>query len=255
MKNKKNSFLSDQCRAIILGSLLGDGSLKIHRPHKNARFSFRHSIHQKTYFLWKIKQLSEITSERHCWLQENDTGYGKTKLRFQSLALPELTELYRLTHKKNVLNIRRKWLNQMNELSLAIWWLDDGSIIGTGSRGVICTDGFSHEDNKLLARYFLKVWGIEVKVGKIGSKRDGKRKEYFRLWIRSSEELKKLLRIILPHVPVKEMLPKVLLLYKDSQLQQRWISEVTKKTSFSKNAIEKALKEKKSKWKRFQKMI
>lgn len=38
-------------KAIILGSLLGDGCLKINQGYKNARFSFRHSITQQEYFM------------------------------------------------------------------------------------------------------------------------------------------------------------------------------------------------------------
>jgi len=49
------------------------------------------------------------------------------------------------------------------------------------------------------------------------------------------------------------MLSKVILLYKDQNLQQRWISEVNKLTGFSFPVIEKYLNEKKSKWKNFRK--
>jgi len=48
---------------------------------------------------------------------------------------------------------------------------------------------------------------------------------YYRLWF-STEELKKWLRLIMPHIPVPSMLYKVILIYKHSLLQQRWISEV-----------------------------
>ena len=248
----KKSFLSDQCKEIILGSLLGDGSLKIQKPYKNARFSFRHSIHQKEYFFWKVKQLKEISSES-CWWKQKKNSLGREMLRYQSLALPVLTEIYKLTHKKNKLVIRRKWLNQMSPLSLAIWWLDDGSIISNGRKGVFCTDPFSYKEQKILTRYLKVVWKINVHIGKIKKIRDGKEVEYYRLWLRSSEELKKFLRIILPFVKVKEILPKVIILYKDSQLQQRWISEISQLTGFSQETVEKYIAEKKSKWQQFRK--
>jgi len=250
----KNSFLSDQCKTIVLGSVLGDGSLKIQKPYKNARFSFRHSVQQQDYFFWKVQQLKEISGEK-CWWKQAPNGYGGEMLRYQSLALEQLTELCRLTHKHNQIVIRRRWLNHLTPLSLAVWWLDDGSLIGNGKRGVICTDPFSFEAQKILAQYLSKVWNIKTAIAKITRERDGIKREYYRLWIRSSEELKKFLRIVLPHVPVATMLPKVLLLYKDSQLQQRWISEVVERTTFSRETIEKYLLEKQSRYKRFQKMI
>ena len=248
------SFLSKHCKEVILGSLLGDGSLKIHKPYKNARFSFRHSVNQKEYFFWKAEQLKEISGESSIWRQKAD-GFGGKKLRYQSLALDSLTELHRLTSRNNRLLIRRKWLNKLTPLSLAIWWLDDGSLITNGKRGVICTNSFPLEEQKILARYLLKVWDIKTAIGKIFRKRNGKHTEYYRLWIRSSEELKKFLRIILPELRTSSMLPKIILLYKNIELQQRWISEIVEKTKFSRELVEKYLAEKRQRYKRFQKMI
>lgn len=244
------SFLSDQCKEIILGSLLGDGSLKIHKPYRNARFSFRHSIHQQEYFYWKAEQLKEISANVYSWMQKAD-GFGGEKLRYQSRALEDLTELYRLTCKKNRLYVRRKWLNLLTPRSLMIWWLDDGSVIGNGRRGVFCTDGFPYEAQKILVQYLRKVWDIKVVIGKIIRIREDKRYEYYRLWIRSSEDLKKFLRTILPYVKVESILPKVIILYKDSQLQQRWISEVSELTGFSVDIVAKYTEMKRAKWKNF----
>ena len=227
--------LSDQCRDIILGSLLGDGSLKMNAGYANARFSFRHSSVQKDYFNWKVEMLSEISSNVHTFVQKPD-GYSKNeKLRYQSAALSVLTDIFKLTCKGGKLNIRRKWLNIMQPLSLAIWWQDDGSIIGGGRKGVLCTDGFDEKSVHLLAQYLQNVWGVYAHVGKIGPRRDSVKTEYFRLWL-GTEELKKFLRIILPHIH-KSMIKKVYLKYKDPELQQRWISEIKSATGFSDNDI------------------
>src|SRR3989344_5449999 len=95
---KNTSFWSDQCKKIVLGSILGDGSLKIQKPYKNARFSFRHSVQQEEYFFWKVKQLEEISGES-CWWRQEKNGLGGAMLRYQSEARDSLTDLYRLTHK------------------------------------------------------------------------------------------------------------------------------------------------------------
>jgi hypothetical protein len=244
------SFLSENYKAIILGSILGDGSLKIHPPYQNARFSFRHSIRQKEYFFWKVGKLKEISGTLNHWFQKAD-GYGGEKLRYQSRAIESLTELYRLTHNGGRIKIRRRWLNQLTPLSLAIWWLDDGSLIVNSRRGVLCTDPFSYDEQELLQKYLSVVWGVRVHIAKTARIRDEKRTEYYRLWFRSSEELQKFLRLVLPYVKVASMLPKVLLLYKNPELQQRWISEVCKLTGFSQSMVERAVREKKAKWKTF----
>lgn len=239
--------LPDRSRAIIFGSLLGDGSLKIHAPYINARFSFRHSVHQEEYFFWKVHELAQIASERCVWRQGKDgkDGFGGEKLRFQSLALPSLTEFYHLTHKRGVFRIRRKWLNLLTPLSLAVWWLDDGSLVSDTRQGVICTDGFSLDQVRILDRYMKKVWGVSTSVGQVS------RREQYRLWIRSTENLQKFLRIILPYIPVPSMLPKVLMLYKDPTLQQRWTSEVVQLSPFSQDVVQHYLELKRQKWQQF----
>lgn len=285
-KRLANISLSCPERSVILGGLLGDGSLKIYPGYKNARFSFRHSEKQSAYFFYKVALLSGIESPGSVQRQAADGWSSLGKIRYQSRALPALSEIHCVTHKNNKLQVRRKWLNHLTAHSLAIWWFDDGSIIGGGRRGVLCTDGFSEAECLVLAKYLLVVWKIRARVGKV-SKRPSKgsdlsqkgsdlsqvvddvfydvkntspknepcflqRKKhstplnvsgplhkhkaeervenkeegcYYRLWL-STEQLKSFLRVVLPYVPCKEMFYKVLLTYKDLQLQERWISEV-----------------------------
>ena len=241
----KKSSLSDRCREIILGSILGDGSLKIHKPYKNARFSIRHSMTQKEYFLWKVNQLKEISGEKSVWEQVDKQAWGKRKLRYQSLALEKLSELYRLTHYHNQLRIRRKWLNKLTPLSLCVWWLDDGSLVSDCRQGVLCTDELQYEQLLIIVRYFRKVWKLNPRIGRVA--KNGPRANQYRLWIRSSEDLKSLFRVILPHVPVPSMIRKVLILYKDPQLQERWISEMCKLSQFDRNTILSYLRQRKHK--------
>lgn len=252
MKRYEQVPLSDRVKEIILGTLLGDGSLKLQKKYTNARLQFRHTEKDSEYFFWKVKELNEVAGEKSVNLQKPD-GYSKNnKLRFLGKTLPALTQLYELTHKKNTLDIRRRWLNNMSAISLMVWWCDDGSLIGEGGRkGVFCTDSFDKESVKIIAQYLHKVWNIQTKVAPIDRSRGSKQEQYWRLWIHSTEDLKNFLRIILPHIPVKTMLRKVLLLYKDSQMQQRWISEVISLSKFSEETVLVELEKKKKKWKNF----
>lgn len=163
--------LSDREQAIILGSLLGDGSLKLYPGYVNARFSVRHSTVQKEYFAWKAQALAGLASENSTFQQLPSGWSTNTMLRFQTRALEALTELYRLTHDQHRFRIRRRWLNRMTALSLAVWWCDDGSIIANGRKGVICTDGFDEASVRLIARYLQVVWKVEAHIGSIGRRR------------------------------------------------------------------------------------
>jgi hypothetical protein len=223
----KNIPLSDSCVSIILGSILGDGSLKIHKKYKNARFKFRHSITQKDYFEWKVSMLKQISSENSVIIQKPDGFSTNQKLLYQSRALESLTTIYSRTYSHNTIEIKRSWLNHLTPLSLAIWWLDDGSLISNKRKGVLCTDGFSKDFVEILSKYLFVVWGITARVASVSGKNRklSKQTEYYRLWF-STTELKKFLRIILPYIPTQSCLSKVMITYKDLELQQRWISEV-----------------------------
>ncbi|OGC50752.1 hypothetical protein A2716_01820 [candidate division WWE3 bacterium RIFCSPHIGHO2_01_FULL_40_23] len=242
--------LSEECIQVILGSILGDGSLTVNRGYANARLSFRHSVTQQEYFYWKVEKLKEISSDKCVFRQGSiykKDGFGEIKLRFQSLALESLTYLHKFTSKRSKKVIKRRWLNLLNPLGLLVWWLDDGSLVSNSREGVFCTDSFSKKEVDILIKYLKIVWGINTK---IGSMRKGK-STYLRIYINSTEELKKFLRLILPHMKVEQMLPKFLILYKIPELQERWISEVVNLTTFKREVIEKYLSEKKSRYKRF----
>lgn len=243
--------LSDRCREVILGSLLGDGSLKIAKGYKNARLTIRHSIVQEEYLRWKAEELQEIASTGSIQLQKPDGFSANKKISFQSRALPQLTVIHRKAYEDNQLRIKRSWLNHMTELSLLVWWLDDGSIIANGRKGVFCTESFDLTAHRILQRYLKVVWGISTTVGNHWCAAKHSDEQKHRLYLNNSE-LRKLFRLIMPvfgglsdispnepqHAGVtyrKEavssnlhttMLKKFCLQYNDPQFQQRWISDM-----------------------------
>ena len=117
---------------------------------------------------------------------------------------------------------------------------------------IICTDGFDEDAVKILAKYLEKVWQVKSTVAPI-KKLNGKKDKYYRIWLSSTSELIKFLQIILPHMEVEEMLSKVILLYKNDQLQERWISEIASHTKFSLDTIRKYVNLKKDKWQAYRK--
>lgn len=261
--NQKNfSLLSCSTRSIPPGSSLGDGSLKIHKGYKNARFSFRHSIKQQEYFMFKRNAIkNELSSSKDMWEQlpseSNVSEWQAHKLRYQSRALPASSHLHLVIHKGGHLGrirIQRKWLNMLTAQSLAIWWCDDGSLVNNTKQGVFCTDGFSLKDVQILDRYMKKVWNIDTAIFPLGKrKKDGTQR--YRLWIRSVTEPKKFPRIIIPYIPVYSMLYKVIILYKNSELQQRWISEIVENSQYDFNQVENLVNKRKSEFQAFQRMI
>lgn len=226
--------LSEDCKSLILGSLLGDGSLKKetgYASYANIRFKFRHSSVQKDYFYWKVELLKEIATKKSVQFQKADSGYSKNeKLLFQSSASPYLTDIWKIVcDNSNSLVIRRCWLNHLTQLSLAAWWFDDGSLMKATRQGVLCTDNFSETDCKMLSEYLRVTWDLNCKVRPLKRKNQGKnnysKETYYRLWLNATE-VKKLLQIVLPYAVTPFAVKKCFLAYKDPNFQQRWISKM-----------------------------
>ena len=234
---------SNQCKEVILGSLLGDGSLITPKDNRRTRFEFRHSIIQEEYFFWKVDQLKEISGPKCARLQPADGWSPNEKLHYGSRVSDFLTEIYQLTHRRNKFVVSRRWLDLLSPISLLVWWLDDGSLIKNSRQGVFCTEGFDRKNILMLSKYLEDKWDIKTHISRRG--------KYHQLKMYSTEELKKFLRIVLPYLRVADMLPKTILLYKDSQLQKRWISEVSQLTGFSKSLVNKYMKQKRTRWKHF----
>lgn len=222
--------LSHNCIQVILGSVLGDGSLKIQKNYKNARLQIRHSIVQKEYLLWKKTQLNEITLPK-TQIQKPD-GFSKNyKISFQSRATKELTKIHAIVCKNNQVNIKLDWLNVLDKLGLLVWWLDDGSLIAKRTQGCFCTDTFNESCHKILQQYFLDLWEINTRIGTISTanlKNSNPALPFYNRLYLNNTELQKLFNLIMPLLETEDMVRKFALQYKNNKDQERWISIMKK---------------------------
>lgn len=208
---------------ILLGTILGDGSLKKQTGYANVRFQMRHSILSLGLFYWKMDKLRSISTENSVHISEPDGFSKKHKLHFQTRALPALTRLHNLCYRNNKLFFSKQWLNLLTEVSLMVWWLDDGGKIGRiCNKGKLSTQGFTRFQNKLLQKYLFKRWHIRTYISRQRKKTGG----YYFFLEMNTTNLKKFLRIIMPVMPIPQMLYKFYLPYKDQNLRDGWIREM-----------------------------
>lgn len=211
---------------ILLGTILGDGSLKFNEDsaYKNARFGMRHSIVQLRWFLWKICQLEGLFTKKAIHVQKPDGYSTKPKVHFQTRALPCFTKLHNEVYTNNEVDFTKAWLGKLTPFSLMVWWLDDGGKIGEGARkGKWSTQGWGLDGNKRLKKLLKEIWSIDCRIIQMISVVTGEEQYYLEL---SQNNLKKLLRIIMPLIPVKTFVYKAFLTYKDQRSQQSWIAEM-----------------------------
>lgn len=113
--------LSQVQMSVVIGSLLGDGYLRIVPGRSNAFLEINHSYQQKEYVDWKYDYLRSITKNAPIMRKGNG---NRMAYRFFTRQLPQLTKLYLKFYKdgkKSIPNI------SIDPLSLAVWYMDDGS--------------------------------------------------------------------------------------------------------------------------------
>jgi hypothetical protein len=223
-------------KSVLCGTCLGDSSLRIQRNYKNARIQSRHSTRQSEWFFWKWTVcLKDYTNGVESITFQNPDGYQlKTeekdeylgKLKISTKADPRLTALHSIICKKNRENVERSWLNHMTDYFLMTVWLDDGSLFNS-RQGVICLDSLPLDQQEVFVNYLKSVWGIKAYCRNTQEKMKNGQDRH-RICIQDQESLLKLLRIVAPIIPVKEMLYKVMFVpINDTDLLQRWASEVS----------------------------
>jgi hypothetical protein len=183
MDNTVGSLTQYQ-KSIIIGSLLGDGYLRVMKNRKNAFLEINHSYKQKEYVLWKYFALKNITASP----PKARRGRGsRIAYRFFTRQHEELTELFHLFYhagEKIIPNIT------INPIMLAVWFMDDGSRC-RDSDVYLNTQQFSVRNQKKLLKFLDNQCGLQATLNKD--------KEYKRIrFIKSS--IPRLQRIISPYI-------------------------------------------------------
>lgn len=163
------SGLNNEQKALIIGTLLGDGSIE--KRHKNPRLRIDHSSVQKEYVFWKYNILKNIATREPHILYEKDKRSGKVFSRwyFSSKAMPELEFYYRLFYQEGKKIIRKEIINYLKEpFSLAVWLMDDGYKRNDCDALRLSTDCFSFGEQETLQYCLDKNFGISSKIHRKG---------------------------------------------------------------------------------------
>lgn len=121
MDNTVGSLTQEQ-KSIIIGSILGDGYLRIIKGRKDAFLEINHSIEQRKYVEWKYQKLKNLVGG----LPKSRRGNGKRiAYRFYTKQHPELTKLLHQFYQNGKKIFPEKLI--LNPVMLAVWFMDDGS--------------------------------------------------------------------------------------------------------------------------------
>lgn len=145
--------------SIIVGSLLGDASLR--KTNVNPIFSCEHGIKQLEYCKWKSKELESLGSKFS--ISKRKTVDRRTGVYYESAicrlpANPALLSIYNSLYINGRKTITKEFLQNFDELSLAVMFMDDGS--STKSSISIATNCFDEEELLILLEFFKKKFNL-----------------------------------------------------------------------------------------------
>lgn len=126
IKLKSGFILSSTQRDILIGTLLGDGGIRL--KGKYARLHIKHSLRQLSLVEYKREIFSNITGMNTRVFKQKVGRTEYSFAEFVTLSHPVFLDYYRLfypNHKKEVPKEIKNLL--INPLSLAVWIMDDGS--------------------------------------------------------------------------------------------------------------------------------
>ncbi len=176
LPNSESDLTNDEFQ-IIIGGLLGDSCISLNKSKNLGQLRFAHSEKQKNYCIWKAKQLQRLVYFESVFKEKVKYDERINKDLHSYYALSKETKFFKdifdrwYTYKndesvrvKNIKHICEEDLYKVNQLGLAIWFMDDGYSEDSGY--VLCTQCFSKDDIKIIVKYFKDVWGINVNVRK-----------------------------------------------------------------------------------------
>ena len=166
---------------VVLGALLGDSSIS-HPKRDQWGLCFGHSRKQEAYLRFKRDLLAPLgVSDVSVYQTELQSG-DQRMVRFRLDGNTYLTSVLedggiRFDGRKT---ITAALLDRIGPLGLAIWYGDDGSIQAhTDAHGSVShritfnTQGFTKQENELLAGWLQWKWGIKARVTTQTSKKRG----------------------------------------------------------------------------------
>ena len=162
--------LSPKQRQIIYGGILGDGTLAVVRKSEKSCPSYNesHSVKQLDYILWKFKNLGNL-SPKMDFFSVKLKGYESEheSVKFRTASCPDLYDLHdKLYRNFSENHLKTEVLDKLDDLGVAIWIMDDGSIKKSGHAANPSIKLYAcwYENQEVFVDFFKEKYGIECKI-------------------------------------------------------------------------------------------
>jgi predicted DNA-binding protein YlxM (UPF0122 family) len=154
----KASPFSKKNKEFIVGTMLGDGCIR--KSGKIPRLVLVHSKKHELYFHWKISQLDKYFN---LWREQVHPRKNSTLLYTETLQHAGLIDFYEMFYKNGTKIIPNNLDMYMTPYSLAIWFLDDGTL-NSGTNHRIHTNCFTYSEQVELKNLLKRCFDLECKI-------------------------------------------------------------------------------------------
>ena len=151
--------IAEKQRAIIIGSVLGDGGIYFANKSPRAYYMVKQSLRYSEYVEWLFSQLKSLCPSEIKQRKDNGQKY------FYTSPSEDFTVLQKLFY-RNKIKIVPESIKEMlkSPLSLAVWFMDDGTLDFRPKDHCafhLCTNCFTKEDTRRLIETLKDNFGIE----------------------------------------------------------------------------------------------
>lgn len=198
--------LTELQRQVILGSLLGDMSIR--KDSQNPRIDITHSINQTDYAMWKYSVLKNLVSTKprirfRTSAFNRETNNIHETIDFKTMSLPCLLPIYDLVRRSGGKYVSKSWLNEITDLvGLAVWYMDDGGFGDTRRNTYQITfylGTMSFQECSTLQDWMIEKWDISSYIN-IRTSYEYPDSVNYMLRFSSKSNLRKFKELVEPHI-------------------------------------------------------
>lgn len=220
MARKIQKSLSKEQKRLLIALLIGDGTIS-----SNYVFKLAHSVEQREYLEWKVSLLNKLGIKNN-GIKEyiSSCGYNKGKgVLYSQMSLHSTIKALRRSVYIPKKTITRNLLNWLDELGLALWYMDDGFINineseqrhGSVQRNIRISTCVDEQTCSMMISYFKERWNIEFRPFIEKSK-------LYSLATKTNSDTDKFIKIVEPYV---KQVPSLLYKIRKSLTKEEFIAQ------------------------------
>src|ERR1035437_1672894 len=182
---------------VLIGKMLGDGSLQRTRRADTACIQFGHKKDNEEYVKWTIQLLGDVG---HSTIDYRTSGYGTKMARAKSLCLNQIWEMFKewgipYKQKKHEENkqMPTSAIQKIGPIALAFWYMDDGSLAHNTEqedRACFATNAFNNKS----------IQNLQAALAKFDIAATAYKAKGWRLRL-NADDAEKLFLLIAPYIP------------------------------------------------------